>query len=242
MQITTKTFLTVAVILVCFAVMTVGCGGNDAPQQAGDVELVTEQDKLDYSIGYTIGRQVMMSLQQGNVEVNSDIFAQAIKDVMNGTPALTEEEVDSRVMAFQKDQQAKYESDMIDNLDAANELYNENLTKPGIVTLPDSLQYEVIVEGDGPVPKASDTIRAHYRGTLIDGTEFDSSYNRGEPLEFTPDMVIKGWTEALTMMKTGAKWRVFIPPHLAYGDVARPNIPANSMLIFEIELLEIVNN
>lgn len=241
MQITTKTILKAAVFLACFAILTVGCGGDDAAQQDGRVELLTEQDKLDYSIGYTIGSQIIGSLKQGGIEVNSAIFAQAIKDVMDSTAVMTEEEVESRVMAFQQEQQAKQEEAKVENLEAANKLYNENLTEPGIVTLPDSLQYEVLVEGDGAIPKSTDTIKAHYHGTLLDGTVFDSSYDRGEPIEFNPNQVIKGWSEALTMMKTGAKWRLYIPPHLAYGEMGRPNIPPNSMLIFEVELLEIVN-
>jgi len=240
MQRTLKTILAAMVILTFVAVLTPGCQNSSSSGTASKVELLTEKDKLDYSIGHTIGQQIMMSLQQGDIEVNSAIFAQAIKDVMDSTSIMTDEEVENRVMAFQQEQQDKMESEMNDNLAAANAFYTENLAKPGIVTLPDSLQYEVLVKGDGPIPKTTDTIRAHYKGTLIDGTVFDSSYDRGEPIEFNAGMVIKGWTEALTMMPVGSKWRVFIPPHLAYGEMARPKIPANSLLIFEIELLEIV--
>ena len=117
----------------------------------------------------------------------------------------------------------------------------ENAKKPGITALGDSLQYEVIKEGTGPKPKETSTVKVHYRGTLIDGTEFDSSYSKGEPTEFLLNRVIPGWTQAMQLMKTGAHWKVYIAPRLAYGKSSRnPTIPPNSLLIFDIELLEIV--
>ena len=116
----------------------------------------------------------------------------------------------------------------------------ENAKKPGVVTLPDSLQYVVLTEGNGPIPKENNTVKVHYRGFLADGTEFDSSYKRNQPAEFPLDGVIPGWTEALKLMKTGAKWRIFLPPSLGYGPRGNQTIPPNSLLIFEIELLEIV--
>ncbi|HIA18920.1 MAG TPA: FKBP-type peptidyl-prolyl cis-trans isomerase [Planctomycetaceae bacterium] len=115
-----------------------------------------------------------------------------------------------------------------------------NKTKPGVVTLPSGLQYKVLTAGTGPRPKATDQVKTHYRGTLIDGTQFDSSYDRNAPSTFGVTRVIKGWTEALKLMKVGAKWELFVPSELAYGAPGRPNIPGNSALIFEIELLEIV--
>ena len=131
---------------------------------------------------------------------------------------------------------------MSDNLIAASAFLAENARKPNITTLPDSLQYEVITEGTGAKPTTADKVNVHYHGTLLDGTVFDSSVERGEPIEFNLNGVIPGWTEVIQLMKTGAKWRVFIPPNLAYGPSGRPGIPPNALLTFEIELLGIVAN
>jgi FKBP-type peptidyl-prolyl cis-trans isomerase len=123
------------------------------------------------------------------------------------------------------------------NKKAGAEFLAANKTKPGVITLPSGLQYKVLTEGKGDSPKADDTVTVNYRGTLIDGTEFDSSYSRNQPANFQANHVIKGWTEALQLMKPGSKWQLFIPSELAYGDMSRPKIPAGSTLIFEVELL-----
>ena len=116
---------------------------------------------------------------------------------------------------------------------------DENKKKPGVVTLPSGLQYKIIKEGEGPSPLKTSKVKAHYKGTLMDGTVFDSSYERGEPITFGVNQVIKGWQEALVLMKPGAKWMLYIPPYLGYGERNSGPIPANSLLIFEIELISI---
>ena len=136
---------------------------------------------------------------------------------------------------------AKRDNVLTDNLASAKAFLAENAEKPGIQSLPSGVQYEVIEEGTGAIPKITDMVMVHYRGTLLDGTEFDNSYNRGEPTLFTVNQIIQGWSEVLQLMKTGSNWRVFIPPELAYGENSRnPSIPPNALLIFEIELMEIV--
>jgi FKBP-type peptidyl-prolyl cis-trans isomerase len=135
---------------------------------------------------------------------------------------------------------AKQKKEAAENLAAGTAFLEANKKKEGVKVLPDGLQYKIIKEGTGPTPTADDKVKTNYRGTLIDGTEFDSSYKRNRPAEFNVKGVIKGWTEALELMKVGAKWELFIPPNLAYGERGRPGIPPNSTLIFEIELLDIV--
>ena len=128
----------------------------------------------------------------------------------------------------------------VKNMEEGKKFLEENTLKEGVVTTASGLQYQVITtNAEGKSPKATDFVRTHYRGTLLNGTEFDSSYSRGQPAEFPLNRVIPGWTEALQLMKTGEKWKLFIPPHLAYGENSpAPQIPANSVLVFEIELLE----
>ena len=125
------------------------------------------------------------------------------------------------------------------NLEDSKKFLAENQKKEGIKTLPSGLQYKVIAEGSGKMPKPTDDVTLHYRGTLIDGTEFDSSYQRGEPATFKVDGIIKGWTEALQLMKEGSKWQLFIPPELGYGNRSMSRIPPNSTLIFEVELISV---
>jgi FKBP-type peptidyl-prolyl cis-trans isomerase len=134
---------------------------------------------------------------------------------------------------------AKKAKEAAENLAVGTAFLEENKAKEGVKVTPSGLQYKVIQEGTGNTPTADDRVKTHYRGTLIDGTEFDSSYKRNRPAEFPVKGVIKGWTEALQLMKEGGKWELYIPANLAYGERGRPNIPANSTLIFEIELLEI---
>jgi len=135
---------------------------------------------------------------------------------------------------------AKQAKEAAENLAAGTAFLEANKAKEGVKVLPSGLQYKVVKEGTGNTPTADDKVKTHYRGTLIDGTEFDSSYKRNQPAEFGVTKVIKGWTEALQLMKVGGKWELYIPANLAYGQRGRPSIPANSTLIFEIELLEIV--
>ena len=147
------------------------------------------------------------------------------------------------MMAFQQKLQAqrqeKSKKEGEENKTKGDQFLAENKKKEGVQTTASGLQYKIITKGTGPIPKPDDTVKTHYRGTLIDGTEFDSSYKRGEPVTFGVNGVIKGWTEALLMMPVGSKWQLFIPSDLAYGPSGRPGIPPNSTLLFDIELISI---
>lgn len=218
-----------------------------APASEGQAEspeatlFKTEQDK----VSYIIGTQIAQSIKRQNVEVNFEPLTWGLKDALEGKPLkLTKEEIQKVYTAFQQRMRAKQAAERkkqaAENLTKGKAFLEANKTKEGVKVLPSGLQYKVIKEGTGETPTADDKVKTHYRGRLLDGTEFDSSYKRNKPAEFAVKGVIKGWTEALQLMKTGAKWELYIPADLAYGERGRPSIPPNSVLIFEIELLEIV--
>jgi len=195
--------------------------------------------KLD-SVSYAIGQDIGSSLKaQGLDHLNTALLMKAIQDVTKDQPLLlTKAQCDMSISEYL--QQLKAEK-VTKNKMAGQQFLAANKRKPGMVTLPSGLQYQVIKEGTGPRPTATDRVKTHYQGTLIDGTIFDSSVQRGEPVTFQVGGVIKGWTEALQLMPVGSKWKLFIPAELAYGDrQAGPKIPPGSTLIFEVELLEIV--
>ena len=203
--------------------------------------LKSQKDKISYIIGMDIGR----NLQKGSIDFDPDILAKGIKDALSGgKPLLTEQEIRETTAVFQKQLMAKQE-EVAKKLGEKNKkegeaFLAENKKKEGVKTLPDGLQYKVIKEGMGQKPKITDTVTTHYRGTLIDGIEFDSSYRRGKPASFPVNGVIPGWTEALQLMGEGAKWQLFVPPNLAYGERgAGRDIGPNATLIFEIELISI---
>jgi len=203
--------------------------------------LKTEKDKLSYAIGMNIGA----SMKKDSLDVDPAILSRAIKDGLTGAkPLMTEEEAKTVITAFRSEMMKKKEAEAQKagdaNKQAGQAFLAANKSKPGVVTLPSGLQYKIIKQGDGPKPAASDTVVTNYRGTLIDGTEFDSSYKRGEPATFPVGQVIKGWTEALQLMPVGSKWQVFIPADLAYGERSPgAEIGPNSTLIFDLELLSI---
>jgi len=214
--------------------------------QAQDPKPEAPADKLSYAIGLNIG----MNLKAQNFEVDPSVIAQGMRDAIAGKPALTEEEARTAIMTYQQELRAKAETKRQEaskaNHEAGEAFLAENAKKDGVkikeVTLPDGktaqLQYKVLVEGQGEIPKENHQVTVNYRGTLIDGTEFDSSYSRNQPATFGVTGVIKGWTEALLMMPVGSKWQLFIPSELAYGDQQRgPHIAPGSTLVFEIELL-----
>jgi FKBP-type peptidyl-prolyl cis-trans isomerase FklB len=203
--------------------------------------LKSQKDKISYIIGMDIGR----NLQKGSIDFDPDILAKGIKDALSGgKPLLTEQEIRETTAVFQKQLMAKQE-EVAKKLGEKNKkegeaFLAENKKKEGVKTLPSGLQYKVIKEGTGKKPKITDTVTTHYRGTLIDGIEFDSSYRRGKPASFPVNGVIPGWTEALQLMGEGAKWQLFVPPNLAYGERgAGRDIGPNATLIFEIELISI---
>ncbi len=197
-------------------------------------QLKDQKDKVSYSIGLNIG----FNLGRQNVQVNPDLLAAGIKDAIAGKPQLNTDQVKEVMAAFEKDMQQKQKAAGEKNASEGAKFLEENKKKEGVKTTASGLQYKVIKEGTGPQPKETDTVTVNYRGTLINGTEFDSSYKRGQPATFPLNGVIKGWTEGLQLMKTGSKYQVFVPPNLAYGDRnVGPDIAPNSTLIFEVELL-----
>ena len=222
------------VIILCIAMAA-------SPAMAGEKkELKTQKDKVSYAIGLDIGN----SLKKNELEVDPDVLTGAIKDVLsNSKPQMTDQEAKETLMALQKDRQAK-QQERNKSLGEKNKKEGDaylarNKKQDGVKTLKSGLQYKVITEGKGKSPKASDTVTVNYAGTLIDGVEFDSSYKRGQPATFPVGGVIKGWTEALQLMKEGSKWQLVIPADLAYGEQGRPGIPPNAVLIFEVELVSI---
>ncbi len=202
--------------------------------------LKDQRDKVSYGIGMDIGK----SLRNQSIDVDPDLITRGIKDMLSGAkPLMTDQESRDTMMNFQKEMMAKQMERMKElgekNKKEGEAFLAENKKKEGVVTLPSGLQYKVIKEGAGETPKATDTVTTNYRGTLIDGTEFDSSSRRGQPATFKVNGVIPGWTEALQLMKAGSKWQLFIPSNLAYGERGPREIGPNATLIFEVELLSI---
>jgi FKBP-type peptidyl-prolyl cis-trans isomerase FklB len=204
-------------------------------------ELKTDKEKISYSIGMDIGG----NLRRGSIEVDPDMLAKGVKDSYGGGKTLlTEDQARQAINDFQQTLMAKKAEEMQKlsekNKADGEKFLAENAKKEGVKVLPSGLQYKVITPGTGKSPKATDTVTTHYKGTLIDGTEFDSSYKRGEPATFPVSGVIPGWTEALQLMKEGAKWQLFLPPDLAYGERgAGRDIGPNATLIFEVELISV---
>jgi FKBP-type peptidyl-prolyl cis-trans isomerase FklB len=197
-------------------------------------QLKDQKDKVSYAIGLNIGA----NLGKQKIVINPDAFASGVKDGMSGKPQMTEAEVKETMTAFEKDMEAKQAAAGDVNAKAGEKFLAENKGKAGVKTTASGLQYKVIKEGTGARAKETDTVTVNYRGTLIDGTEFDSSYKRGEPATFPLNAVIKGWTEGLQLMNTGSKYQFFIPASLGYGARgAGGDIGPNSALIFEVELI-----
>lgn len=193
-------------------------------------------DKISYALGLSIGNNFLSS---GIKNVDFESFLKGMQDVVNGTPAAISYEEAQQLLNdyFSKLQEERLEL----NLKAGEEFLAINKERPGVVTLPSGLQYEIIKEGNGSKPSATDQVKCHYHGTLIDGTVFDSSVERGQPATFGVNQVIPGWVEALQLMPVGSKWKLFIPANLAYGKSgAGQTIEPNSALIFEVEVLDIV--
>lgn len=199
------------------------------------MELKTELDSVSYSIGVNIANQLKA---QGVEELNVDAFAAALNDVFDGEAKIDDQQAQSILQDYFTKQKAKQD----EATKAAGEAFlAENAKREGVTTLPSGLQYEVMVEGDGPKPSATSRVKTHYHGTLVDGTVFDSSVERNQPATFGVNQVIKGWTEALQLMPVGSKWKLFIPYDLAYGANPRPGGPIKpyDALIFEVELISI---
>ena len=211
-----------------------------AKRPVAPLTLKTDKDKLSYAVGMNIGR----SIHSQSMEIDPAILLRGLKDEMAGKTVMTDMEAHNTLMQAQ--QEAKKKTDetrqasMEPNKKAGDAFLAANKTKEGVVTLPSGLQYKILKEGTGPKPTPADSVVCNYRGTLIDGKEFDSSYKRGQPATFPVGQVIKGWTEALQLMPVGSKWQLFVPPDLAYGDRgAGPDIGPGATLIFEVELISI---
>ncbi|MBA3830711.1 MAG: FKBP-type peptidyl-prolyl cis-trans isomerase [Chthoniobacterales bacterium] len=208
---------------------------------AADPQLNDQKDKVSYSIGLDIGSTLKRQL----IDVNAEVLNRGLQDGLSGKkPLMTEEQMKESMTTFQKDMIAKQAAAKKEagekNTAAGRKFLEENKAKDGVKTTASGLQYQVEKEGSGPAPKATDSVKVNYRGTTIDGTEFDSSYKRGEPATFPVNRVIKGWTEALQLMKVGSKYKLFIPADLAYGEKgAGADIGPNSTLVFDVELLGI---
>ena len=211
------------------------------PATATAPALTTKKDKISYAIGADLGKK----LKTSSIDVDPTILTRALKDTLTGAKAdMTDDEIRATLTDLTKDLQqkqvvaAKEASEK--NRKAGEEFLAANKSKEGVTALPDGLQYKILTPGNGPKPTASDTVVCNYKGTLIDGKEFDSSYKRGQPATFPVSGVIKGWTEALQMMPVGSKWQLFIPSDLAYGERgAGADIEPDATLIFEVELLSI---
>jgi FKBP-type peptidyl-prolyl cis-trans isomerase FklB len=205
------------------------------------LQLKDLDDRVNYSVGYQIGGD----FKRQGLPMNPEALVKGIQDAIAGTePLMSQQEMRTTLVELKKrileTQRAEQKKKAEKNLAEALAFLAENGKKEGVKTLPSGLQYRVITEGSGANPKASDSVTVNYRGTLINGTEFDSSYKRNKPATFRVNQVIPGWTEALQLMKVGSKWQLFIPPNLAYGERgAGASIPPDSALIFEVELISI---
>ncbi len=223
--------------------------GTAAQHHAAAAPLVlkTDKDKESYAIGMNIGN----SIHRDGVDVDPNILSQGLKDALaGGKTVLTGDEAKAVMTGLsakvnkQRAEKAQLAAEAAKKVGEANQAAGdaflaENKTKEGVVTLPSGLQYKILTQGTGPKPTATDTVVCNYKGTLLDNTEFDSSYSRNQPLTIPVAGVIKGWTEALQLMPVGSKWQLFIPSDLAYGPQAKGPIGPNSTLIFEVELLSI---
>ena len=228
--------------LTAVATLAMGFAASPALAQSKKAkDMKTEKEKISYILGHQIGS----NFQRNGVEIDTALFLQAVNESLKGEKSQIAAEESQKIMmayqqAIQSKQAEKNKKVGEDNVKEGKAFLETNAKKPGVKKLPSGLQYTVEKEGAGASPKATDTVRVHYRGTLISGKEFDSSYSRNEPAEFEVNRVIKGWTEALQLMKPGAKWKLFIPSEIAYGaGGAGPDIGPNATLLFDVELLEI---
>lgn len=243
----------VMLVLVFLTVMLVNAAEENAQKDTNEPKIAVQAtpEKVEIlkteteKVSYIIGTQIARNFKTQNVEVDLDSLMMGLKDALQGNKlVMSQDEMQKVYAAWQTKMRAKIaaekKKEAAENLAAGTAFLEANKAKEGVKTLPSGLQYKIIKEGTGDTPTANDRVKTHYRGTLINGKEFDSSYERNKPAEFTVKGVIKGWTEALQLMKVGAKWELYIPANLAYGERGRPNIPPNSTLIFDVELLDIV--
>jgi FKBP-type peptidyl-prolyl cis-trans isomerase len=203
------------------------------------------QKKLDddkKKASYAIGQQIGSNLKNQNIEFDADVLAMSIKEAATGKESkLKPEEMQAALMKLQENMMKKQQEQAEKTASEGKAFLEKNKTAEGVKTTESGLQYIMVQEGTGKSPTLKDTVKAHYKGALINGQVFDNSYDRGQPAEFPVEGVIKGWTEALQLMKVGGKAKLFVPPELGYGAAARPGIPANSVLVFDVELLDVTS-
>lgn len=226
-------------VMVLF-VFAVGCAPEEK-QVAKELTLDSPKNRISYTIGVNIGQD----FKSQKMDIDPAVLLEGLKDSMEGKELrLTEEEMVSEIQSFQQEMQAKMAAEMeqaaSQNIEQGKAFLEENAKQEGVVVTESGLQYKIIEPGEGDSPGASDVATVHYRGTLIDGKQFDSSYDRGQPATFPVGGVIAGWTEALQLMKPGAKWQLVIPSELAYGERgAGQDIGPNSVLLFDVELISV---
>ena len=238
------TTLSVSALASAMLLMT-GCSTNNGSQEAAAQSVsITEQSPASEKVGYSLG----FMMAEGNKEAVKDLdlntFEKGFRDGYEGKDsALTQEQMQEVLTAYQKEQEEKFVKDMekktTENKAAGTAFLAENAKKEGVKTTASGLQYKVVTAGTGKSPKATDVVEVNYEGKLIDGTVFDSSYERGEPIEFPLNQVIAGWTEGLQLMKEGGKYDFYIPSDIAYGEAGNSGIEPNSTLIFTVELLKV---
>ncbi len=215
------------ILAAVIAVALVGCNKPDLKSDKGQAS-------------YAIGQQIGKNLKAQNIDIDPTTLVASMKDAMAGKSEMKDDQIQAAMMKLQENAMKKQQEEAEGNKKKSAEFLEKNKAAEGIKTTASGLQYQVITEGTGPTPKKEDTVKCHYTGTLVTGEKFDSSVDRGQPAEFPVAGVIPGWTEALQMMKVGSKYKLFIPPDLAYGASGRPGIPPNSALVFEVELLDVV--
>lgn len=231
---------TVCAAVVGFCLLAgMACAQSAAP--AAPAEAAPDAKSQGAVTSYGIGRNIGRDLRGKGVALNFDALVQGIHDALNNAPSkYSDDQLRAAFEALQREMQAK-DAQLGEKSKRDGEAFlAQNKAKPGVIALPDGLQYQVLKPGTGAGPKATDLVKVHYEGKLLDGTVFDSSIKRGQPAQFGVNQVIKGWTEALQLMKVGDKWRLFIPSDLAYGEQGMEGaIPPNSVLVFDVELLDV---
>ena len=222
-----------------------GCSTNNGSQEtAAQSVSITEQSSASEKVGYSLGFMMAEGNKEAVKDLNLDTFEKGFRDGYEGNDsALTQEQMQEVLMTYQKEQEEQFAKDMqtkaTENKTAGTAFLAENAKKEGVKQTDSGLQYKVLKEGTGKSPKATDVVEVNYEGKLIDGTVFDSSYERGEPIEFPLNQVIAGWTEGLQLMKEGGKYEFYIPSDIAYGEAGNAGIEPNSTLIFTVELLKV---
>ena len=238
------TTLTISALASAMLLVT-GCSTNNGNQESAAKSVsVTEQSSATEKVGYSLGFMMAEGNKEAVQDVNLDTFEQGFRDGYEGKEsALTQEQMEEVLMTYQQEQEEKFVQDMQtkaeDNKAKGEAFLAENAKKEGVQVTDTGLQYKVLEAGTGKSPKATDIVEVNYEGKLIDGTVFDSSYERGEPIEFPLNQVIAGWTEGLQLMKEGGKYEFYIPADIAYGEAGNAGIEPNSTLIFTVELLSV---